>query len=217
MKAWIVVCRPSAEFNLGQAEAVKRMFDRHNRRTDWRLICLTDKPEADWHLPLPRRLPGWWAVMEAFALTGTHILTGLDSLIVGDIGPIQDLAETCPANTLYGIRDFYYPRLWGSGVTVWRGNWRPLMEITTPEIIGKYRGNQEFTRAAIPAGAIPGRRLAFVHDHVDGIISYKVHMRDAEPRQTSLPAGTRVCCFHGQPRPWDVMDQEPWIKDHLSP
>lgn len=217
MKAWIVVCRPSQEFNLAQAEAVKRMFDRHNRRPDWKFVCLTDKPEAAWHLPLPRRLPGWWAIMEAFALRGPHILTGLDSLIVGDIDPLQALAEACPPDTLYGIRDFYFPQAWASGITIWRGDWRALMDMTTPNVMREHRGNQEFTRAAIHAGAMPGRKLAFVQDVIDGVISYKVHMRDANPRLTALPEGTRVCCFHGQPRPWDVIEQEPWIHEHLSP
>ena len=73
--AWIVVCRHSLDFHLGQAASVKRQFERQ-AGDDWDFVCLTDRPSEDWHLPLRTDWPGWWSVLEAFRLTSQpHVLT----------------------------------------------------------------------------------------------------------------------------------------------
>jgi hypothetical protein len=206
-KAWIVVCRHSDEFNLSQAANIKKQFEKFVTRTDWRFICLTDKPSENWHLPLKSEKMGWWSIMESFQFKGPHILTGLDSIIMGDVSPLLDLAEACPKDTLYGIRDFYQPHEWASGVTIWNGNWRKLDEICTEKQMKSHRGNQEFTRYAVKTGLIFNRKLNFIQDKIDGIISYKRDVRDAGLKNP--PEGTRICCFHGKPRPWEI--KADWI------
>jgi|GEM_PF-1692880 len=67
--AWIVVCRHSRDFHLGQAASVKRQFERQ-AGGDWDFVCLTDRPCEDWHLPLRTGWPGWWAILESFFRTG---------------------------------------------------------------------------------------------------------------------------------------------------
>ncbi len=213
-KAWIVVCRNSTEFNLKQAAAVKQQFDRLPHK-DWRFLCLTDTPTEDWHIPLITNNPGWWAIMESFRFHGPHILTGLDTVLMSDIEPLLTMAENCPADVLYGIRDFYRPERWASGVTMWNGDWTPLFDKCDEKQRQQYRGNQDFTEAAVLNGMIQGRTLRFVQDELDGIISYKRDIRDAKPRLRQPPQGTRICCFHGQPRPWAVREKEPWLADFI--
>lgn len=65
---WIVVCRHSRDFNLTQAAALKRQFERQ-AGGDWDFVCLTDRPSEDWHLPLRTDWPGWWSILESFRLT----------------------------------------------------------------------------------------------------------------------------------------------------
>lgn len=145
--------------------------------------------------------------MESFRFKGPHILTGLDSIIMGDITPLMRIAESCPEDTLYGIRDFYQPSEWASGITIWRGNWRKLDDICCNQQMKKFRGNQEFTRHAVKSGMIFNRKLAFLQDEVGGIVSYKRDVRDAG--LSKPPNGTMVCCFHGKPRPWEL--QLEWL------
>ncbi len=206
--SWLVVCRHSAQFNLRQAEVVRQQFRRW-APPHWDFKCYTDRPSEDWHVPLQTDWPGWWAIMETFRSSGPHVLTGLDTVLVGDVRPILALAERCPADELWGIRDFFRPKKWASGVTIWNGDWSKLSDLT-PEFMSSHRGNQELTRWLVKSGKVPGK-LRYLQDHMDGIVSYK---RDIRGKLPAPPEGTRICCFHGRPRPWDVMDQETWLREH---
>ncbi len=209
---WIVVCRHSRDFNLKQAASVKRQFERQ-AGSDWGFICLTDRPSEDWHLPLRTDWPGWWSVLEAFRLTSQpHVACDLDTLLYGDLRPILRLAETCPPSVLYGIRDLGKPAQWASGVTVWNGDWSFIADRFDPAVHSRrFRGNQDYTAWAVRQE--PGRHLCYLQDKVSGIVSYKYHLRGKHPRP---PAGTRIVCFHGKPRPWNVGPKEaPWVGEFL--
>jgi hypothetical protein len=211
--AWVVVCRHSRDFHLGQAASLKRQFERQ-AGSDWDFICLTDQPSEDWHLPLRTDWPGWWGILESFRMTGQpHVLTGLDTLLYGDLRPILRLAETCPPSVLYGIRDLGKPSKWASGVTVWHGDWSFLADrFDLAEHRRRFRGNQDYTAWAV--GQEPGRHLGYLQDKVDGIVSYKFGLRG---KYSVPPANTRIICFHGKPRPWDVQDKEAgWVRAFLQ-
>ncbi len=211
--AWIVVCRHSRDFHLGQAASVKRQFERQ-AGSDWDFVCLTDRPSEDWHLPLRTDWPGWWAILESFRLSGQpHVLTGLDTLLYGDLRPILRLAESCPPSVLYGIRDLGKPSKWASGVTVWNGDWSFIADRFDPAAHPRrFRGNQDYTAWAV--GQEPGRHLGYLQDKVEGIVSYKKHLRG---KHSQPPAGTRIVCFHGKPRPWNVGPKEaPWVGEFLQ-
>jgi hypothetical protein len=210
--AWVVVCRHSRDFHLGQAASLKRQFERQ-AGSDWDFICLTDQPSEDWHLPLRTDWPGWWGILESFRLTGQpHVLTGLDTLLYGDLRPILRLAEACPPSVLYCIRDLGKPSKWASGVTVWNGDWSFLADRFDPAIHPRrFRGNQDYTAWAV--GQEPGRHLCYLQDKVDGIVSYKFGLRG---KYAQPPTKTRIICFHGNPRPWDVQaDEAAWVGQFL--
>lgn len=96
------------------------------------------------------------------------------------------------------LSDFYIPRLMGSGfmyVTAadrdrcWeqfiKNPQAHMARCTTREAWG----DQGFLHPIIGSSARWG----------DNIVSYKVHCKNAVPKRAD------VVCFHGQPRPWDVV------------
>ncbi len=211
--AWVVVCRHSRDFHLGQAASVKRQFERQ-AGSDWDFVCLTDRPSEDWHLPLRTDWPGWWSVLEAFRLTGQpHVACDLDTLLYNDVRPLLRLAEDCPPSVLYGIRDLGKPAQWASGVTVWNGDWSFIADRFDPAMHPqRFRGNQDYTAWAVREE--PGRHLGYLQDKVSGIVSYKYHLRG---KHAQPPASTRIVCFHGKPRPWNVGPKEaPWVGEYLQ-
>lgn len=211
--AWIVVCRHSRDFHLGQAASVKRQFERQ-AGADWDFVCLTDRPSEDWHLPLRTDWPGWWSVLEAFRLTGQpHVACDLDTLLYNDVRPLLRLAESCPPSVLYGLRDLGKPAQWASGVMVWNGDWSFIADRFDPAVHPRrFRGNQDYTAWAVKQE--PGRHLGYLQDKVSGIVSYKYHLRG---KHAQPPAGTRIVCFHGKPRPWNVEPKEaPWVGEYLQ-
>lgn len=215
-KAWMSVCRVSKEFQLWQAEIQREQFYKANKgKKDWEYLCLTDEPTKDWHIPLITKNKGWWGIMESFRFSGPHVLTGLDTLIVRDIEPFLEFAETCDSNTLYGIRDFRYKHRWASGVTIWRGDWTQLFSSCGPDEMALFRGNQDFCEDYINRGAYEGRKLGYLQDTFDGILSYKFNMS----WRTKMMDRGRICCFHGVPRPWDAMYYEgrEWMHEFIDP
>ena len=205
---WVVVCREGNGFHTGQAAAVKRMFEKHGSAS-WDFVCLTDNPTEDWHTPLRTDWPGWWSILESFYLVGAPcVLTGLDSMLCGNLSLILRVAENCPPDVLYGIKSLANPaKVWASGVTVWNGDWSFIPEQFTPEHdMSVFHGNQDYTAACVRERS--DRHLCYLQDKgVDGILSYKVNMWSKGVK--TPPANARVICFHGDPKPWDTA--LPWV------
>lgn len=208
-KTWIVVCRTSAEYNTSIAAIQKKQFEARHSRPGWRFICITDKPSEDWHTPLESDLPGWWSLMEMFRFFGPHILTGLDTILLGDLDPYLKFAENAPNNVMFGIRNFYKLQNWASGVTLWNGDWRWLYKACNNQSRRGFRGDQDFIESYVQKRT--GVELGFLDDHIPGIVSFKAHVL-----KRGLKPEDRICCFHGKPRPWDVADQHQWIQENLS-
>jgi hypothetical protein len=155
------------------------------------LRCLSDQPVTG--VPthaLRRTWPGWWAKMEAFdvdMIPGDVLLMDLDT-VVFDLPAMPGQTTVLP--------DFYRPALMGSGVMFLteadrsrcfdafaRDPKRHMRECTTR---AKW-GDQGFLAQHIGQAPRWGAEVR----------SFKVHCR------SGVPAGTKVVCFHGQPRPWD--------------
>jgi hypothetical protein len=156
------------------------------------LVCLSDQPVPGVPtIALRRQWPGWWSKMEAFdaaLIAGDVLLIDLDTVVF-------DLPALPRATTV--LSDFYRPHLMGSGfifVTAadrarcWHAfttaPQRHMQECVTRE----RWGDQGFLHPLI------GHRARWGSE----VRSYKVHC------QHGVPAGTRVVCFHGRPRPWEV-------------
>lgn len=156
------------------------------------LVCLSDVDVRGVECrPLLTDWPGWWSKMEAFgpSITGDMLLIDLDTTVFR--------VPKLPIETTV-LDDFYRPALMGSGfmyVTAadrarcWaefnRDPAGHMRRCTTREAWG----DQGFLMPLIGHSRRWGRNVR----------SYKVHCRNG------IPAGTEVICFHGKPRPWDVV------------
>jgi hypothetical protein len=161
------------------------------------IVCLSDVPVPGVEtIALRTNWPGWWAKMETFdpaLVAGDVLLMDLDTVVL-ELPAMP--TETTVAN------DFYRPALMGSGfmfltaadrARCWRAFLsdpeRHMRECTTRQ----RWGDQGFLQPLLGHGARWG----------DEVRSYKLHC------QAGVPRGTKVVCFHGQPRPWGV--RAPWV------
>jgi len=205
---------------------------RRNLTEPHRFVCLTDRMgiigDGIETIPLTLGLRGWWAKMELFSLSGPLLYFDLDTVIVGNIDAL-DVA-------LHGLQDMlvvrdFYSQLPSSGILGWpRGyNAHAVIERFGADSIGpryseannaiylrtksgNYRGDQDWLRAHIFNN---GSKPVFAQDVQPGIVSYKVDVRQNRGQQ--LPVSASVVCFHGQPRPRDVLPQPDWLCENWGP
>lgn len=169
------------------------------------LICLTDDPtdikcktypltKQDW--------PGWWSKMEMFApwnFLGDFLYVDLDTTFVDHPGRYLALKETTV------LRDFYKPlRNIGSGLMFIKHEdcnniWFEFMKDPKKHMqVAGSGGDQMFLNAFFEKKAIWGKE----------VVSYKVH---CQSNGGKVPDGTRIVCFHGVPKPWDVKG---WVEKY---
>lgn len=175
-------------------------------------VCLSDMHvDGVETIALHRGWPGWWSKLELFrpgvVPDGTRVLyADLDTTFLGPVDGL--LARPEP---FLALADFYRrppvvpKRGLGSGLLQWTaGTHDDLYATFAADPDGWQRrcgfaGDQKFLELALG-----GARVTFWEDVAPGVVvSYKVHCRQG------VPAGARVVCFHGRPKPWDVPDLVP--------
>lgn len=163
-------------------EALRRQVREH---TGQELICLGDD------VPLSGHYGGrWGAKIElfspAFEPYRPCLFFDLDTFLMG---PIDDLLE--PMDNLWLIRDFNKPRRSNSGV---------MRVPKKNDLIWEQRPSKfDFADGNYLTDFPHGR----IQDHFDGVVSYKLHSREA-------PTG-RIVCFHGKPKPHEA---DGWARDY---
>jgi hypothetical protein len=222
-------------------EYVNRLYGmvRRHLRGDFRLVCLTDRPEGirgDVQcLPIPDlALPGGipergWRKLTTFAadlhgLEGTALFLDLDVVIVDDITPFFEQ----PGEFLI-IHDWKRPwRITGNS-SVYR------FELGShPEVLERFRKEHEQIRARLR------NEQAWLSQvlHEQGKLSYwpaawcaswKYHCIPRFPanywRAPSIPEGARILVFHGVMNPpdaiagrsqgnWRFAKPAPWVAEH---
>lgn len=158
-------------------------------------VCLSDVDLDCERIPLAYDWPCWFAKMELYRpdLEGDFLYFDLDTSIVGDLSDIASVRR------LTLLRDFYRPTGLGSGLMFLpkrdrRLIWREWMKSPHGWMrLYKRGGDQIFlerywrVRAARWQDIVPGQ-----------VVSFKVHCR------AGVPDGSRIVCFHGNPRPWET-------------
>lgn len=190
------VLRSGGDFRAEHAARLRSAVAEHLPGARWR--CLSDVPEVATD-PLVHGWPGWWSKIELFRpglLVGPTLYLDLDTVIVGSLSEIG--AAISPGRLLM-LRDFFYPERAGSGMMGWAGDWSAIHAAfaADPEAhMRRCRSRAAWGDQGFIAGLI---EPAFWQDAIPGqIVSYKAHCR------RGVPAGARVVCFHGHPRPWEV-------------
>lgn len=156
------------------------------------IVCLSDVPVPGVPTrPLKTDWPTWWAKLEAFgpSIQGDMLLMDLDTVVLRMPG--------LPTETTV-LSDFNRPEFMGSGfmyvtaadrARVWKAfTADPQCHIARNTRWPDAWGDQGFLMPLIGSSKRWGQNVR----------SYKIHCRN------SLPDGTDVCCFHGEPRPWNV-------------
>ena len=171
----------------------------------YEFLCLTDNPQGlrcNWEL-IGESFPGWWAKLLLFKphrkLVGKAVVfLDLDTVIVNNIDFLLEPREF----TI--LRDFYWPDKYGSAImTIPSGFglqiWDKFTANTRAVMFG-YHGDQDWIFKCVKDAAL------WQDLYPDKIVSYKVHC------QEGLPRGAAIVCFHGVPKPHEVLDA--WVKEN---
>jgi len=162
-------------------------------------LCLTDDPKGITcaTAPIETSDPGWWAKLVLFkphpALAGSRVVfMDLDTVIVGNIDFLFDYDGPFAI-----LRDFYVPTGFGSAImSIAPGFGRSAIwdafRYRAQHYIKTMHGDQDLIRCVVP------RADLWQDMFPDKIVSYKVHCTKI------VPAGARIVCFHGEPKPHDL-------------
>ena len=212
MLTFAVVLRSGGDYIRQDPIILSRQVYR-NMTVPHRFVCLTDMDVDDPFvdaIPLRHNWPGWWSLVETFRLTGSVIVTGLDTLVINNINSLAELALTCPPDVFYMTK----PQLPGlrkgkkmnSGIMMWNGDWTWLYKQFKEPYIETFRMEEKYTEWQLTKNKIKVRLL---QDHFQGFYSYKLSIKDK-----GIPEDCRIVAFHGKPRPRQCGER--WVKNILE-
>lgn len=192
----IVCVRVGTKYSREYVEVLRDMVAR-NLKGVFRFWCVTDDPEPFGPgieiIPANPELPGWWQKIWLFApdmpwAVGERV--AYFDLDVAIVGRLEALVETKGV-----IRDWNRPG-YNSSVMVWDcGEHADVWKMYGPGIRYAYPGDQDWIYECDPDWPILPR---------DWCLSYRAHAQDFPPH------GSKVVCFHGEPKPADC---DGWVKD----
>lgn len=196
----VTVLRTGGDFNEAHVEWIQRQVGRQ-------IVCLTDSKEemrAVAKIPLTQNLGGWWSKMEMFRpdnLLTDFLYVDLDTVFLyGVPHEVFTLRETVVLSDMYGGEHI------NSGLmhiraedkhAVWEDWQRDPMGHMTEAGNG---GDQKF----LDKHFRDKKRWQGLFPNM--VISFK-----ADYQKRGWHGGEQIVCFHGQPRPWAVMSEHPWI------
>lgn len=188
----LTVLRSGGEYRLEHVARLRAQCAAHAPGAEF--ICLSDVGEPR----LRHGWPGWWSKIECFGFMGPVLYMDLDTHVVGDLGPLLEVAT---ARRFTVLRDFNpSSRIMGSGLMAWNGDMGHLLSAFAADPArnmaanrsSRYWGDQGFIERH--AGG-----FTFWQDMLPGaVVSWKKHCAGG------IPPAARVVCFHGKPRPWEV-------------
>jgi alpha-N-acetylglucosamine transferase len=190
---------------------LKRQVEKHVT-VPYRFVCLSDlKFEGVEIIPLNYTWAGWWAKIELFRpglFDGRVFYLDLDTVIVRNIDDMVDARY----KHFTALRNLSGHKSIGSGVMAWRGfhdfsfiyeNFRkePAKFMSIYQTSSKW-GDQGFIGDQLVQAGI--QREYFQALFPGAVKSYKFDLNQGDP-----DAGTKIVCFHGLPKPFDVKKE--WI------
>lgn len=209
--AVVCVLKSGGDFTTHDVTNLKVMLDK-NITIPYDFYCLTDLLGMGMlhKIPLVHEYSGWWSKIELFrpdlVKEERIIYFDLDTVILGNIDDLllQD-------SDFMGLRLFRHApekenKYAGSGILGWKndGSFDFLFKQFKYGVHSKrFRGDQDYFSWQL---CQKGIKFRYWQDLVGGIYSYKRHVRI-----DGMKDDTKVVCFHGTPRPWQV--NEPWIKN----
>lgn len=191
----VCVLRSGGDYKIEHVHRLQQMVHQ-NCKVAHKFICLSDQSiPGVTTVPMQRDWPGWWSKLELFEHFDQAFYLDLDTTLVGDISALVSYRHVFTM-----LRDLGKPTIPASGLMAWTGNYSGIAK----------------TFAKNPAAYmnhcnVPNRwgDQGFIAQHInpeffqdifaDAVASYKY-----EVKAFGLNPKTKVVCFHGKPRPWDV-------------
>jgi len=196
------VLRSGGDFDEQYVDRLRRNIARHLPIAH-DFVCLTDVPAAlnCKTILLKHNWPGWWSKIELFRPDlfkeySRVLFFDLDTIAVGDLSGL--VAQPCKFAMLRGFRN---PKRRGSGVMVWEGDHSFIYQ----NLMGKSLDKDDWDQLHILRELKQAKQEPSVIQDMANVVSYKWDVIDGV-----VPVGTKIVCFHGQPRPVDV--KEDWVK-----
>lgn len=197
------VLRSGGEYKPEHVQRLAAQVEKHLPGAEF--FALSDVPVPGVEVvPMRFNYPGWWAKMELMSLPGdTFLCADLDTTVVG---ALDDLAARTELTLL---RDFYKPGKLQTGLMLLpqeaRAHAWHAWFWQAAAAMAQFPGDGQFMHSIFPSA--PGWQ-----DILPGqVVSYKVHVQ-LDPRKSKhvgngfIPAGAKVVCHHGKPRPWHVAE-----------
>lgn len=159
------------------------------------VVTLSDVDVPTARIPLEYSWPGWWSKLELCRpdVRGDLLYMDLDTV---PFAPLEELLR--PAGFTL-LRDFNKPHLSQSGLMFLTEEIRAQIWfhwMADPwHAMNQFPGDGQFLHYYFH------RQANHWQDEFPGqVVSYKRHVL----RKGGVPAGARVVCFHGKPRPWEI-------------
>lgn len=200
------VLRSGGEYKPGHVQRLAAQVAKFLPGADFFALSDVEVPGVQ-IVPMEFNYPHWWAKMELMdpRIAGDLLYFDLDTTIVGDLSDLAAIGTWAPC------ADFYRPHLLQTSMAFFsdagrRETWFNWLSRTPPAVMKAWRGDGEFVHA------VWKHRCRPVQDLLPGqVVSYKIHVQ-LDPRKRNhvgngfIPTNTRVICYHGNPRPWQVAE-----------
>lgn len=206
----ICVLKSGSVFDASWVEKLRDGVAR-NLTLPHRFVCLSDVEVPCERIELIHGWPGWWSKLELFrpgAITGPTIYFDLDTVITGNINQLARIPHDFAM-----LPSFNAPGMVNSTMMWFRKVPHHVYEkfLKMPQCYIDHHERHQNAQTCYIGDQ------AFIHDALDrevdlidvpSIKSYKHHCRNRFPIDAS------VVCFHGLPRPSEVID--PWMQQHWN-
>lgn len=225
---WRPPARYRSQFKAVHVNTLRAMVAR-NYQGPHEFACVTDMPEGlD---PGVRVVPAWNDFAGILSPNGAHnpscyrrlrafspdiapvlgdrfVSLDLDTVVVGDLGPLWDRPEdfVCWGET--NPKSFYNGSMWLLRAGARRMVWESFDPKVSPGLAfkaGKFGSDQGWLSYCLGKGEATWTTR-------DGVYSYNVHLRR---QRADLPENARIVMFHGSTDPWSPEAQRlGWVRKH---
>lgn len=206
MRTFACVYKTGGDYEAEHVYLLKRMVEKYLPSTE-RFVCLTDSTALKGvdTIPLKLGLRGKYSMMEVFFVTGTVLVTGLDTIFMSNMDRAYDILEKSEPLDFWLIKAFNAANVFANGMMGWNSDWSRLITAYDRKAALKYKLEQTYTIEKLKK---ENANIRVWNDEFK-IESYKkmTKLHGIGPPEFDID----LLLFHGFPRPFDVTS--PWVQD----